>query len=153
MSQNAAEPLYFEDAQGDDLVSSAFVLDAGDVRDFAARWDPLPIHLSDEAAKAAGFPGMTASGTHLLAIKHKLLHEFGFGETVIASFGFDEIRFRAPGLPGDELRAHLKWVERRESKSRPDCGIAKHYVELRRADGTVLLSLYDTILMRKREAA
>lgn len=146
------QPLYFEDTVGDVLISSAHVLDRDAVREFAGHWDPLPIHLDDAAARAAGFPGMTASGTHLLAIKHRLLHEFGFAETVIASFGFDEIRFRAPALPGDELRVHLSWVERRESKSRPDCGIAKHYCELRRADGSVLLSLYDTILIRRREA-
>ncbi len=148
-----ADPIYYEDAQGDDLVSRPYRIDRDDVRDFAQRWDPLPIHLDDAAARAAGFPGMTASGTHLLAIKHRLLHEFGFADTVIASFGFDEVRFRAPGLPGDEVTAHLKWVERRESRSRPGCGIARHYVELRRADGTVLLSLFDTILMRRRGAA
>lgn len=143
-------PIYYEDAQGTELVSGAYLLERQDIIDFATRWDPLPVHLSDEKAVAAGFPGMTASGTHLLAIKHRLLHQFGFEHTVIASFGFDEVRFRKPGLPGDNLRAHLTWIEQRESRSRPECGIVKHYVELRRADGEVLLSLYDTLLMRRR---
>ena len=148
-----ADDIFFEDAQGENLVSGTYLLEQDEIIAFAQQWDPLPIHLDNDVAKAAGFPGLTASGTHLLAIKHRLLHEFGFANTVLASFGFDEIRFRKPGLPGDELTVHLEWVEQRESRSRPDCGIAKHYVELRRANGEVLLSIYDTILMRKRPVA
>lgn len=145
-----ADDIFFEDAQGENLVSGPYLLERDEIIEFAQKWDPLPIHLDDDVAKAAGFPGLTASGTHLLAIKHRLLHEFGFANTVIASFGFDEIRFRAPALPGDELRVHLEWLEQRDTKSRPECGIAKHKVELRRADGTVLMSIIDTILMRRR---
>lgn len=142
---------YFEDIVVEaEHWSSAVTLELGAIRDFARQWDPLPAHLDDDAARAAGFEGVTASGTHLLAIKNRLLYDFGFERTVIASFGFDEVRFRAPGRPGDTVRLRLRWVEKRLSKSRPETGIARHYCELTRDDGVVLLSIYDTIMIAKR---
>jgi acyl dehydratase len=90
-------PTYFEDIDpGAELVSGEMVLEREAIIAFAQSWDPLPIHLDDAAGQAAGFGGITASGTHLLAVKHRLLYDFGFERTVIASFGFDEVRFRAP---------------------------------------------------------
>jgi acyl dehydratase len=149
--QNGPRDLYFDDVVLDAaLISSTMPLERDDVIAFARQWDPLPVHVDDAAARAAGFDGLTASGTHLLAIKHRLLYDFGFEQTVIASFGFDEIRFRAPAYPGDLLHVRLRWIEKRLSTSRPGTGIAKHYSELTRGDGTVLVSLFDTILMRYR---
>lgn len=148
-----AEPMrfYFEDvAIGAEHWSAERTLDLLEMTDFARRWDPLPLHLDDDAARAGGFEGITASGSYLLAIKNRLLYEFGMELAVIVSFGFDEVRFRAPGRPGDSVRLRLKWIEKRPSNSRPGVGIARHLCELIRADGTVLLSLYDTVLIAQR---
>ena len=145
------EPVYFDDIEpGSEIVSHEVVIEREAIIAFATAWDPLPVHLDDDAARAAGFDGITASGTHLLAIKHRLLYDFGFEHTVVASFGFDEIRFRAPARPGDKVRVKLRWESKRLSDSRPGVGIVRHYCELLREDGRALLSLYDTILIRRR---
>ena len=150
MSEKPAD-FHFDDVVVDaELWSGATTLALRSMTDFALQWDPLPIHLDDEAARSAGFEGITASGTYLLAVKNRLLYDFGFERTVIASFGFDEVRFRAPGRPGDTVRLRLRWTEKRPSKSRPGSGIARHYCELTRADGVVLLSVYDTIMIATR---
>lgn len=142
---------YFDDiAINDEYQSETDTLTEESVRAFAKEWDPLPIHLDEKAAKAAGLAGITASGSHLLAIKNKLLYALPIDMAVLASFGFDEVRFRRPGRPGDIVHLNLKWVEKRLSKSRPDQGIAKHHCELRNADGEVLLSLFDTVLIARR---
>ena len=86
----------------------------------------------------------------MLAVKNRLLYDFGLERTVIASFGFDEVRFKAPARPGDTVRVRLRWVEKRLSKSRPGSGIARHLCELTRQDGVVLLSLYDTVMIATR---
>jgi len=149
--QQDQEDLYFDDvAIGDELRSSSVRLERSDMIAFAQVWDPLPVHLDEVAAIAAGFDGLTASGTYLLAVKHRLLYDFGFHRTVMFSFGYDEVRFRAPGQPNDLVHVQLRWIEKRLSKSRPGTGIAKHLCELTRNDGTVLLSLHDSILMRSR---
>jgi acyl dehydratase len=69
---------------------------------FAQRWDPLPIHLDEEAAKPFG--GLTASGSFLLALRLRLIHDMDRQPAVIASFGYDEVRFKAPVHAGDELK-------------------------------------------------
>lgn len=146
--------IWFDDVTVDaELVSSAMLLTEQDIRAFAGQWDPLPLHLDDDAARAAGLAGITASGTHLLAIKNRLLYDFPLAQAVRASFGFDEVRFHAPAYPGDLLHLRLRWVEKRESRSKPGHGIARHRCELTRADGAVLLSILDTILMAKRPRA
>jgi len=147
----AGLPRYYEDVEiGAEIFSRSVPLEREDIIAFARAWDPLPVHLDDVAAVAAGFDGLTASGTHLLAIKHRLLYDFGFEQTVVASFGFDEVRFRLPGKPGDLVRVKLRWEEKRLSSSRPGVGIVRHYCELLREDDAPLISLYDTILLRRR---
>ncbi len=152
-----AEPkplLFFDDVVPEaELWSSVVTLTTDDIRSFARQWDPLPAHLDDAYARAAGLGGITASGTHLLAIKNRLLYDFGMEQSVVASFGFDEVRFREPGRPGDQVRLRLRWLEKRISNSRPGFGIARHSCNLVRGDGIVLLSLFDTILMAKRPPA
>lgn len=152
MTENIPDAVYFEDIELEQVqLSSLVTFDRDEIIAFAQRWDPLPVHLDDDAARAAGFAGLTASGTHMLAVKQRLLHEFNVGPSVIASFGSDETRYHAPARPGDVVRLHFSWVSKRPSKSRPSCGIAQHLSELRRTDGALLLSILDTVLIRRRE--
>ncbi len=146
--------VYFEDITFDHVrISSPVTFERDEIVAFARQWDPLPVHLDDAAARAAGFEGLTASGTHMLAVKQRLLHEFDLGPTVVASFGSDETRYHAPARPGDVVRLHFRWMDKRNSKSRPGCGVARHFSELTRSDGLVLLSIYEIILIRLREPA
>lgn len=154
MADGSQLPVYFEDIDLEAVrLSAPFTFARDEVIAFARQWDPLPVHLDATAARAAGFEGITASGSHMLAVKQRLLHEFGLGPTVIASFGSDETRYRAPARPGDTVRLRFRWVEKRLSASRPGCGVARHYSELLRADGVVLLSIYEIILIRCRPSA
>lgn len=146
-----ADVVYFEDIVLDVVERSSPVrFERAEIIAFAQAWDPLPVHLDDSSAVAAGFEGLTASGTHMLAIKQRLLHEFRLGPAVIASFGSDEVRYHAPARPGDVVHLRFRWVDKRVSKSRPGCGVARHFSELVREDGQVLLSIYEIVLMRTR---
>jgi acyl dehydratase len=150
---NEPTPVYYEDIVFDETrLSSRVTFERDDIVAFARQWDPLPPHLDEAAAIAAGLDGLTASGTHMLAIKQRLLHEFGVRTTVIASFGSDEVRYKAAARPGDTVHLRFRWIEKRLSGSRPNCGIARHLSELTREDGKVLLSIYETILIRRRSA-
>lgn len=152
MMESSPSPVYFEDISFENVRQSAPVtFHRDEIIAFARQWDPLPVHLDDAAARAAGFEGVTASGTHMLAVKQRLLHEFGLGPTAVASFGSDETRYHAPARPGDVVHLRFRWIDKRPSKSRPECGIARHFSELVRADGVVLLSIYEIILIRRRQ--
>src|SRR5262245_17335835 len=66
--------LYLDDLRpGEVMESPTFSIDHDEMVEFARRWDPVPIHMDPEAA--AGVGGITASGTYVLAVKSRLLHE------------------------------------------------------------------------------
>ena len=96
------------------------------------------------------FGGLTASGSHTLAIRTLLLHQLPTREAVIAAGGWDEGRFHVPVRPGDELSLEVTWLTKRRSASKPDRGIVTALMKLLNQHHTVVLSHKDTIFMRLR---
>jgi acyl dehydratase len=115
--------------------------------DFARIWDPLPIHLDEEATRGHG--GLTASGPYLLAFRIRLIHRMARQPAVIASFGYDEVRFRAPAHAGDRLALHLNFERKRPSSSKPDRGVVTVRQSLINQDGTEVLTVLDKVLVRR----
>jgi acyl dehydratase len=140
--------IHFEDMiAGQYMTSPAVVVDRDEMVDFAKRWDPLPIHVDSEVAARHG--GLTAPGLFILAVKQRLIHQLP-EHAVIASFGYDEVRFHHPLRPGDEVHLRYEFVETRPSSSKPDRGIVTVRLSLVRNDDQVVMSHLDTILVRRR---
>jgi acyl dehydratase len=79
---------------GEEVPNRDFVITRADVRRFAeASGDFNPIHLSDEAAQAAGFDGLVAHGLYTLALATRALTEWAGSLTVVAEIG---TRFTRP---------------------------------------------------------
>jgi acyl dehydratase len=143
------DDIYFEDVTpGAVLRAGPYVIPEQEVMSFASTWDPLPIHV--DRAYAAQNGGLTAPGVYLLAVKLRLVHTLPFQRTVIASVGYDEVRFHRPVHPGDAVSLELTWTDKRRSRSKPDRGIVSGRYALVNAAGEVVLSHLDTILMRLR---
>jgi acyl dehydratase len=144
------QDIYFEDVvPGAEVRAEAsYVIPEQELIDFAATWDPLPIHI--DKAFAAQHGGLTAAGTYLLAIKMRLIHSLPFRRTVIASTGYDELRFHKPAYPNDKLSLKLEWIEKRRSRSNPERGIVTIKFFLLNAADEVILSHLDTVIMRLR---
>ncbi|GAA3040955.1 MaoC family dehydratase [Kitasatospora sp. NPDC006786] len=87
---------------------STHVLSAADTTAYAhASGDLNPIHLDEDAARAAGFPTAIAHGMHLVALAAERitdLHADGDPARVTALGA----RFAAPTVPGTELRLTLQ---------------------------------------------
>ena len=63
------EPLYFDDFQvGRTFTSGTLRVDEAEIKEFAAKYDPQPFHLDNEAAKATMFQGLAASGWHTMGM-------------------------------------------------------------------------------------
>lgn len=141
--------IYFEDMiPGEYMTTRSVVVDRDEMVDFAKRWDPLPIHIDD--AVAAGNGGLSAPGLFVLAVKQHLIHQLP-EHAVIASFGYDEVRFHQPLRPGDEVHLRYEFVDSRPSSSKPDRGIVTVRLSLLKSDGAaVIMSHLDTILVRRR---
>jgi len=126
----------------------SYRVEADDIVSYARRWDPLPVHTDPAAARQTTFGGLTASGSHTLAIRTLLLHRVPIQESVIAAGGWDEVRFHKPVRPGDELWLEVTWIAKRRSASKPDRGIVTASMKLTNQDGDVVLSHQDVIIMR-----
>lgn len=91
---------------------------------FASQWDPMPFHLDEEVAKASPLGKLFASSIHTVAIGVRLAHTMIEEEAaMVAGLGWDELRFLIPVCVGDRLRVRSQFIDRRESKSKPDRGI------------------------------
>src|SRR5262245_1551238 len=132
------------------VVRPSSVVDKPEMIAFSIVCDPMPFHIDDEAGNAA-FGGLTAPGIYVLALKQRLIHQLPEQHAVIASLGYDEVRFHEPVRPGDTLTLVLEWLNRRPSKSKGDRGIVTARFSLINQDGTTVMSHLDTVLVRRRE--
>src|SRR5262245_52420604 len=81
---------------------------------FARTYDPQPIHLDEEAAKASLVGGLCASGYHTCAIMMRLLVDGLLGNAAsLGSPGVDEVRWLKPVRPGTEVRLRFTPIEKR----------------------------------------
>lgn len=141
--------LHFEDMEpGLCLTSPPHRIERSELVAFAKVWDPLPFHV-DEQAGIRAFGSLTAPGLYMLAVKQRLIHQLPKME-VIASLGYDEVRFIAPMRPDDTVVLQLEWVSRRASESKPDRGIVTVRFSLINQDGKAVMSHLDTILVKRR---
>jgi acyl dehydratase len=118
--------------------------------EFNQRWDPLPIHLDEAAARAQGHRGITASGQYTLCIKQLFLNQAPWCAAVIGALGFDEVRFPHPVYIDDDLAGTVVCTNTRASRSKPDRGIVTLSVCLYNQDEVTVLSYIDTVMFSRR---
>jgi acyl dehydratase len=93
---------------------------------FAERFDPLPIHVDPDHADGGPFDGLIASGIHTLALSQSAAVEGFFGgSAVVASGGFEELRFPAPLHPDETMRVEVEVLGTRVSESDPRRGVVR----------------------------
>jgi acyl dehydratase len=146
--------MFYEDIEvGATVRVGSHRMDADDIVSYARRWDPLPVHTDEAAAQQTMFGGLTASGSHTMAVRVLLMHRVPIQEGLIGAAGWDEVRFHQPVRPGDELWLEVTWTAKRQSASRPDRGIVTASMKLLNQDNEPVLSQRGTIFMRLRTPA
>jgi acyl dehydratase len=144
------DAIYFEDiVVGTTLEAGPYVIPEQEMTAFAEAWDPMPMHV-DKVYADKHHGGLTTSGTYLLALKLKLIHRLPLPKTVIASTGYDDVRFHRPVHAGEPVTLRIEWTGKRRSRSKPDRGILSANIALIDAKGNAVLSHRDTLLMRLR---
>ncbi|GGG85393.1 MaoC family dehydratase [Salipiger pallidus] len=119
--------LYVEDLKvGQVFRTGTKLVDADEVRAFAADFDPQPFHLDEEAGRSSIFGRMAASGWHTAAMTMRLYVDSPFRPTGGSiGAGMDELKWPRPVYPGDTLRAEIEILSARVSQSKPDRGIVR----------------------------
>jgi acyl dehydratase len=152
MKGQSAKWRYFEDLSIGEIVQSDFVtMDRDEMVAFAAKYDPQYFH-ADEAAAADHpiFEGITASGIYVAAIWRLLDHQV-FGDVAwVCGLGWDEVRWRKPLKPGDQVCAWAEILEKRSWKDKADVGRLTLRHELRRPDGEMVFGYFGDSLVHRR---
>ena len=119
--------------------------------EFAAEFDPQPMHQDEAAANASMLKGLSGSGWHLGSLMMRMLFDGFIGRTAsLGSPGVNEMRWMAPLRPEDDLTLDVDVAEARVSKSRPETGIVTFRGTIRNAAGTVLCEMESPIIVRRR---
>lgn len=124
------------DEFGDILVT------AEEIVEFAGRYDPQPMHLTGN---------VIASGWHTASMVMRLFVQHYLSKVAtLPAPGIDELRWVRPVHPGDRLHVRITVVGARRSRSKPDRGIVRSFVEVLNQDNELVMSLRPMNLMRCR---
>ncbi len=132
--------VYFEDfVPGQSAVYGPFHLSKDMLVDFSRRYDPLPFHLDEEAAKGTFAGRLTASGWQSCSILMRIIADgFMNDSSSCGSPGIDEVKWLKPVLPDDTLSVRADVWDIKASRSKPDIGLVKfHFALLNQLKETV----------------
>lgn len=108
-----------------------------------------PIHFNVDYAEKTEFKKLLVNSTLTLAIVAGMTVR-DISMNSIANLEFSEIKIPAPVFAGDTIYAETKILDRRESKSRPNCGIVSVETIARNQRGEVVMTFKRKSLMKKR---
>jgi acyl dehydratase len=120
---------------------------------FAAEFDPQPMHMDEDFARATMLGGLAASGWHTCAIGMRLIADgFILQSASMGAPGVDEVRWLKPVRPGDELTLRGTVLDARPLKSRPEWGLVRFRFEMLNQAGELMMT-QDNVNFFGRRAA
>ena len=134
---------YFEDyVPGSIYEFGSMTVNQDEVISFARRFDPQDFHTDPEAAKQTIFGGLIASGWHTAGLMMRLYADNYLSKVAsLSSPGVNELKWKQPVRPGDELSIRVTIIEARRSNSKPDRGIVKSFIEVLNQNRDVVMSM------------
>jgi acyl dehydratase len=120
---------------------------------FAQEFDPQPIHLDEEAARASLLGGLAASGWHTCAIAMRMMADgFLLNSSSMGAPGVDEVRWPAPLRPGDSVTLRATVLDTRLSRSRPEMGFVSFRFDLVNQTGATVMTMTSSLMLGRRAA-
>ena len=146
---------YFEEFPvGAVFEAGSVTVSAEEIVEFAARYDPQPSHVDEDAARASIYGGLIASGWHTAALMMRLVVDSIMADTAaLGSPGVDELRWLLPVRPGDTLSVRMTVADARVSRSKPDRGLVQGRFEVTNQDGALVMSLLALMFVLRRQPA
>jgi acyl dehydratase len=120
---------------------------------FAAEFDPQPMHLDEDAARATMLGGLSASGWHVCTLLQRMIVD-GFiqNSPSMGAPGVDEVKWLKPVRPGDRLTVRANVLEKRASRTRPEMGFVGFLFEVTNQAGEVVMTLASTLMVARRNS-
>ena len=124
---------------------------AGEIKHFAAQFDPQPFHLDEEAGRKSVFGGLCASGWHTCAMAMRLtVDNFLRESSSMGSPGLESLKWLKPVYPGDTLVLKHRILESRPMNSRTDIGLVRSVWEMFNQRGEQVLHMEGYGMFRRR---
>jgi acyl dehydratase len=109
-----------------------------------------PLHINADFAAKTEFGQRIVNGLFTLGLVVGLSVSDLTEGTIVANLGYDKVGHPHPLFHGDTVYAETEVLDKRESASRPDCGIVRLKQTGRKQDGTVVVEFERTVLFLKR---
>jgi acyl dehydratase len=149
------ENRYFED-----YVASAvhefgsIAVEEAEIIAFAKRYDPQIFHIDPQAAKQTIYGGLIASGWLTSGLMMRLYSDHYLSHVAsLGSPGIDELRWLKPVRPGDMLSLRVTVLETNRSRSKPERGIVRSFIEVLTQNAEVVMSMKAVNFFLCREKA
>ena len=145
----------FEDFKVGDIAEfGPLAVTAADIKSFAMRFDPQPMHLDEAAAQNTLVGGLLASGLHIVCMHMRLFADGVLRDsTSMGSPGVDAVRYLAPVRAGDSLTLRVEVVSARPSKSRPEMGLVVFRSQMISAQNVPALEITAPLMFGRRTVA
>ena len=143
---------YFEDfKEGMEFLTLGRTMTEADIVNFSGfTGDFNPLHTDAQYASESMFGERIAHGMCGLSMATGLLVRLNIFEgTIVAFYGIDQLRFRAPIKIGDTIHVVAKVIEKKESKKEGE-GLVAFQVNVVNQDGTSVMEGVVKTLMKKR---
>ncbi|HXK53511.1 MAG TPA: MaoC family dehydratase [Hyphomicrobiales bacterium] len=144
---------YFEDFHDKETVTfpGSYEVEAEEIKEFASRYDPQPMHLDEEAGAKSMLGGLSASGWHTCAIAMRLMCDGYLTRSAgMSAPGVEEVKWLRPVRAGDVLRMDRSCLSKRMSKSRPNIGMCRFEWVLKNQHGDAVLDMIGTQMFLTR---
>jgi acyl dehydratase len=121
---------------------------------FAAEFDPQPMHLDEDAARASMLGGLAASGWHTCGLAMRMIADGPLHDSsAMGSPGVDEVRWLRPLRPDDRVTLRVTVAETRVSQSRPELGFVAFDLALLNHRGATIMTMRITLMLGRRRVA
>ena len=130
--------MYFEDLKvGMTKDLEPIVIEKSQITEFAKRYDPIPLHLDEEYAKASPFGALIAPGVmSFMTVWAKFVENDLFGDELIAGKS-TKIEWFKPVFAGDVLTGTVRVSNITERNAYN--GIVETVMDVRNQDGELVL--------------
>jgi acyl dehydratase len=147
--------LYFEDFIVDSVDEyGPRLVTREEIIAFASEFDPQPMHLDEEAARASMLGGIAASGWHSCAIVMRMICDWFVNDSAsMGGPGVEEVKWLRPVRPGDRLTLRRTIAAKRASASRPEMGFVTFQFELFNQNGDCVVTMRPTVIVAVRAPA
>lgn len=129
---------------------------------FAKEYDPQLFHLDEEGGRKSIYGAMTASGWQTTSVWLRMLVDDRNREGDMMRFrgerparygpspGFEQLKWIKPVFVGDTVRYSTRVIEKRDSRSRPQVGLAIYQNEGFNQHGEKVFSLVSKMFVERR---